>query len=128
MVNNSGPRDTHQMRHDNLILGFICHLAGRKCVLSRLFTSLPKCNYWNTRRKKQSSVLKTDGNWHSGMPKLEFQRTQNPTLHSPIPIWGLDARVAAYQRIWLDWDLATRLENRESVVFGRRNGGIEERW
>ncbi|GBL96224.1 hypothetical protein AVEN_171901-1 [Araneus ventricosus] len=28
--------------------------------------------------KKQSSVLKTDGNWHSGMTMLEFKRTQNP--------------------------------------------------
>ncbi|GBO25996.1 hypothetical protein AVEN_32198-1 [Araneus ventricosus] len=86
---------------------------------SRQFTSLPKWNFWNTGKKKQSSVLKTDGNWHSGMAKQEFQRTENPTLHAPIPIWSLDARVEAHQRICLDWDLATRLENRT-----RRVGGI----
>ncbi|GBM49822.1 hypothetical protein AVEN_238179-1 [Araneus ventricosus] len=62
------------------------------------------------------------------MTKLEFQRTENPTLHAPIPIWGLDATVAAHQTICLDWDLATRLENRKSAVWGRRNRGIEKRW
>ncbi|GBM01099.1 hypothetical protein AVEN_136647-1 [Araneus ventricosus] len=71
--------------------------------------------------KKQSSALKTDVNWHSGMAKLEFQRTQNPTLHGPIPIWGLNARVASHQRICLDWDLATWLENRKYAVWGRTN-------
>ncbi|GBN47568.1 hypothetical protein AVEN_160757-1 [Araneus ventricosus] len=29
------------------------------------------------------------------MAMLEFKRTQNSTLHAPIPIWGLDARVAS---------------------------------
>ncbi|GBM04481.1 hypothetical protein AVEN_197893-1 [Araneus ventricosus] len=91
--------------------------------LSRPFTSLPKWNYGTRERKKPSSVLKTDRNWHSGMAKLEFQRTQNPTLHAPILIWGIVARVAAHQRICLDWDHATRLENRKSAVWGRRNGG-----
>ncbi|GBM86466.1 hypothetical protein AVEN_125825-1 [Araneus ventricosus] len=67
--------------------------------LNRPFTSLPKWNFWNTGRKKQSTVLKTDGNCHSGMTKLKFQRTQNPTFHAPIPIWGLDKTVAAHQRI-----------------------------
>ncbi|GBN06976.1 hypothetical protein AVEN_12333-1 [Araneus ventricosus] len=52
--------------------------------------SLPKWNLWNTGRKKQSTVLKTAGNWHSGMAMLEFRRTQNPTLHAPIPVLGLD--------------------------------------
>ncbi|GBM40034.1 hypothetical protein AVEN_250505-1 [Araneus ventricosus] len=51
------------------------------------------------------------------MEKLQFQRTQNPSLHAPIPIRGLDARVAAHQRICLDWDLAGRL----AAVWGRRN-------
>ncbi|GBN14617.1 hypothetical protein AVEN_233555-1 [Araneus ventricosus] len=45
--------------------------------LSMPFTSLPKWNFWDTGRKKQSSVLKTDRNWHSGMAMLEFKRTQN---------------------------------------------------
>ncbi|GBM28128.1 hypothetical protein AVEN_224187-1 [Araneus ventricosus] len=63
-------------------------MLDRPTVLSRPFTSLPKWNFWNTGRKKQSSVLKTDGNWHSGMAMLEFKRTQNPTLHAPIPILG----------------------------------------
>ncbi|GBN08943.1 hypothetical protein AVEN_11944-1 [Araneus ventricosus] len=31
------------------------------------------------------------------------------------------ARVAAHQRICLDWDLAARLENRKSAVWWRRN-------
>ncbi|GBL92386.1 hypothetical protein AVEN_174682-1 [Araneus ventricosus] len=102
---------------------------GRSLLpFSRPFTSLPKWNFWNTGRKKQSSVLETDGNWYSGMTKLEFQRTQNPTLHAPIPIWCLDAMIAAHQRICLNWNLATRLENRKSAVWGRRNRGIEERW
>ncbi|GBM48817.1 hypothetical protein AVEN_114720-1 [Araneus ventricosus] len=52
---------------------------------------------------------------------------QNPTLFAPIPIWGLDARVVAHESICLDWNLATRLENRKSAVWGRRNRGIEER-
>ncbi|GBM29833.1 hypothetical protein AVEN_110349-1 [Araneus ventricosus] len=73
--------------------------------------------------KAIASLKKTDENWHSVMVKLEFQRTQNPTLHAPIPIWGLDSRVVAHQRICLDWDLATRLENRKSAVWGRRNRG-----
>ncbi|GBM22404.1 L-xylulose reductase [Araneus ventricosus] len=64
-------------------------------ALSRPFTSLSKWNFRNTGRKKQSLVLKTDGNWHSGMANLEFQRIQNPTLHAPIPIWGLDAKIVA---------------------------------
>ncbi|GBO00050.1 hypothetical protein AVEN_105397-1 [Araneus ventricosus] len=37
----------------------------------------------------------------------EFQRTQNPKLHPPIPIRDLEARV---QRIRLHWDLASRLK------------------
>ncbi|GBN91418.1 hypothetical protein AVEN_106087-1 [Araneus ventricosus] len=53
-----------------------------------------------------------------GVVELEFQRTQNPTLHAPIPTWGVDARVAAHQRIYLDWDLATGLVNRISAVWG----------
>ncbi|GBM59568.1 hypothetical protein AVEN_268746-1 [Araneus ventricosus] len=66
--------------------------------LSRPFTSLPKWVFWNTGRKNNRSVLKpmeidiVDS-------KLEFKRTQNPKLHAPIPIWGLDARVATHQRI-----------------------------
>ncbi|GBM40884.1 hypothetical protein AVEN_14805-1 [Araneus ventricosus] len=55
------------------------------------------------------------------LAKLEFQRTQNPTLQAPIPIWDLETRVAAHQSICRDWDLATRLENRKSAVWGRRN-------
>ncbi|GBM62596.1 hypothetical protein AVEN_243340-2 [Araneus ventricosus] len=79
-------------------------MLSRPEPLSRLFTSLSKWNFWNTGRKKQSSVLKNDGNWHSEMAKLEFQRTQSPILHALIPIWGLDARVAEHQRICLDWE------------------------
>ncbi|GBN62155.1 hypothetical protein AVEN_156071-1 [Araneus ventricosus] len=41
---------------------------------------------------------------------VEFQRTQNPKLHPPIPIWDLDGRIAVKQRICLHWDLASRLE------------------
>ncbi|GBM38390.1 hypothetical protein AVEN_184155-1 [Araneus ventricosus] len=41
---------------------------------------------------------------------VEFQRTQNPKLRPPIPIWDLDARVAVKQRICLYWDLASTLE------------------
>ncbi|GBN57255.1 hypothetical protein AVEN_136385-1 [Araneus ventricosus] len=59
-------------------------------ALSRPFTSLPKWNFWNTGRKKQLSVLKTDGNWNRGMAMLKFKRTQNPTLRASIPIWRLD--------------------------------------
>ncbi|GBM47029.1 hypothetical protein AVEN_152802-1 [Araneus ventricosus] len=71
--------------------------------------------------------LDTARTWHSGMAKLEFQLTLNPTLHLPIPIWGLDARVAAHERICLDWNLAKRLENRKSVwggeIGGSKTGG-----
>ncbi|GBL73538.1 hypothetical protein AVEN_159519-1 [Araneus ventricosus] len=74
-------------------------------------------------KEKAIASFKTDGNWHSGMAKLEFQRTKKPTLNTPIKIWDLDARVAAHQRICLDWDLATRLENRKSAVWGKRNKG-----
>ncbi|GBL83570.1 hypothetical protein AVEN_196404-1 [Araneus ventricosus] len=47
-----------------------------------------------------------------GLEVVEFQRTQNPKLHPPIPIWDLDARVAAKQWNCLHWDLdlASRLE------------------
>ncbi|GBM24027.1 hypothetical protein AVEN_33988-1 [Araneus ventricosus] len=90
--------------------------------LSRPFTSLPKWNFWNTGKKKQSSVLKTDGSWHSGMAKLEFKRTQNPTLHAPIPIWGIDARVAAHQRMYLHGDIKVKGRN-ESRNFPRRGRG-----
>ncbi|GBO20234.1 hypothetical protein AVEN_120150-1 [Araneus ventricosus] len=46
----------------------------------------------------------------NGLEFVEFQRTQNPKFHPPIPIWDLDARVAGEQRICLHWDLASRLE------------------
>ncbi|GBN81707.1 hypothetical protein AVEN_146757-1 [Araneus ventricosus] len=46
----------------------------------------------------------------NGLEVVEFQRTQNPKFHPPIPIWDLDARVAGEQRICLHWDLASRLE------------------
>ncbi|GBM65483.1 hypothetical protein AVEN_223581-1 [Araneus ventricosus] len=46
----------------------------------------------------------------NGLEVVEFQRTQNPKLHPPIPIWNLDARVAVKQRICLHWDLASMLE------------------
>ncbi|GBM53425.1 hypothetical protein AVEN_27333-1 [Araneus ventricosus] len=94
----------------------ICQ-ASSLCVLSGPFTSNPNWNFWNTGRKKQSSVLKTDGNcstwtpnwnfwdtgrkkpssvlktdgnWHSGLGKLEIERNKNPTPHAPIPIRGLE--------------------------------------
>ncbi|GBN74030.1 hypothetical protein AVEN_18813-1 [Araneus ventricosus] len=46
----------------------------------------------------------------NGLDVVEFQRTQNPKLHPPIPIWNLDAKVAGEQRICLHWDLASKLE------------------
>ncbi|GBM73107.1 hypothetical protein AVEN_198780-1 [Araneus ventricosus] len=60
------------------------------------------------------------------MAELESQRTQNPTIHAPIPIWGLDARVEKHQRICLDWDLATRLENRKSAVCGHFGASVND--
>ncbi|GBN90879.1 hypothetical protein AVEN_37182-1 [Araneus ventricosus] len=44
---------------------------------SRPFTSLPKWNFWNTGGKKQSSVLKTDGNWHSGIAGIQTNSKSN---------------------------------------------------
>ncbi|GBM01758.1 hypothetical protein AVEN_271994-1 [Araneus ventricosus] len=44
-----------------------------------------------------------------------FQRTQNPKLHLPIPIWNLDERVAGEQRICLHWDLSSRLELKPEI-------------
>ncbi|GBM40009.1 hypothetical protein AVEN_217605-1 [Araneus ventricosus] len=77
-----------------------------------------KMEFLNPRTKKHSSVLKTDGNWHSGMAKLKFQRTLKSNTSCTIPVWGLDARVAAHQRICLDWDLGRRLENWKYAVCG----------
>ncbi|GBM57059.1 hypothetical protein AVEN_157025-1 [Araneus ventricosus] len=58
---------------------------------------------------------------------VEFQRTQNPKLHPPIPIWVLDARVAVKQRICLHWDLASRLEIKlEFPRVGEEEHGWEE--
>ncbi|GBN17029.1 hypothetical protein AVEN_109524-1 [Araneus ventricosus] len=57
----------------------------------------------------------------------EFQRTQNPKLHPPIPIWNLDSRVAVKQRICLHWDLASRLEMKLEVPRVREEeGGWQE--
>ncbi|GBL96082.1 hypothetical protein AVEN_104321-1 [Araneus ventricosus] len=58
---------------------------------------------------------------------VEFQRTQNPQLHPPIPIWDFDARVAVKQRICLHWDFASRLEMKLEIPrVGRRRKGWEE--
>ncbi|GBN07946.1 hypothetical protein AVEN_10116-1 [Araneus ventricosus] len=46
----------------------------------------------------------------NGLKVMEFQRTQNPKLHPPIPNWDLDARVSVEQRICLHWGLTSRLE------------------
>ncbi|GBL96755.1 hypothetical protein AVEN_111883-1 [Araneus ventricosus] len=54
----------------------------------------------------------------------EFQRTQIPKLHPPIPIWGFDASVAVKQRICLHWDLASRLEMKlKTFRVGKRSVG-----
>ncbi|GBM76110.1 hypothetical protein AVEN_18944-1 [Araneus ventricosus] len=66
---------------------------------------------------KEKAIVSFKNRWE--LAKLEFQRTQN----SPIPIWDLDARVAAHQRICLDWGLVMLLENQKSAVWGRRNRG-----
>ncbi|GBN49839.1 hypothetical protein AVEN_241936-1 [Araneus ventricosus] len=63
----------------------------------------------------------------NGLEVLEFQLTQNPKLHPPIPVWDLDARVVVKQRICLHWDLASRLEMKleiprvEEKEVGRKN-------
>ncbi|GBN58012.1 hypothetical protein AVEN_82495-1 [Araneus ventricosus] len=55
---------------------------------------------------------------------MESKRTQNPRLHEPIPIRDTYARLAAHQRICLDWDLATRVENRKSAEWGDRRATV----
>ncbi|GBM81468.1 hypothetical protein AVEN_163628-1 [Araneus ventricosus] len=63
----------------------------------------------------------------NGLEVVEFQRTQNPKLHPPIPIWNLDARVAEELRICLHWDLASKLEmKREIPRVGEDQCGWEE--
>ncbi|GBN02442.1 hypothetical protein AVEN_177639-1 [Araneus ventricosus] len=58
---------------------------------------------------------------------IEFQRTQNPKLHQPLPIWDLDARVAIEQRTCLHWDLALRLEMKLEIPrVGEEERGWEE--
>ncbi|GBO45963.1 hypothetical protein AVEN_166717-1 [Araneus ventricosus] len=80
-------------------------------------------------RKTQSPVLKTDGNGHSRMAKLEFQRTQNPTLHAPIPIWGLYARVAEHHRICLDWEKSEiRRGEGGEIGWGGTKSGCSVLW
>ncbi|GBM92000.1 hypothetical protein AVEN_27599-1 [Araneus ventricosus] len=58
---------------------------------------------------------------------MELQRTQNPKLHPPIPIWDLDARVAAEQSICLHWNLASTLEMKLEIPrVWKEEGGWEE--
>ncbi|GBM37230.1 hypothetical protein AVEN_172926-1 [Araneus ventricosus] len=74
---------------------------------------------------RQGQKLKKFG--ANGLEVVEFQRTKNPKLHPPIPIWDLDARVAVEQRIYLHWNLASRLERKleipRVVVWWRRRLG-----
>ncbi|GBM54040.1 hypothetical protein AVEN_215411-1 [Araneus ventricosus] len=60
---------------------------------------------------------------------VEFQRTQNPKLHPPLPIWDLHARVEGKQSICLHWNLASRLEMKLEIPRvgeeERRMGGIQ---
>ncbi|GBM18390.1 hypothetical protein AVEN_72733-1 [Araneus ventricosus] len=63
----------------------------------------------------------------NGFEVMEFQRTQSPKRHPPIPIWDLDARVAVKQRICLHWDLASRLEMKLRIPrLGEEENGCEE--
>ncbi|GBM56208.1 hypothetical protein AVEN_47272-1 [Araneus ventricosus] len=63
----------------------------------------------------------------NGLEVVEFQRTQNPKLYPPIPVWNLDARVAVKQRICLHWDLASRLEIKLEIPrVGEEELGWEE--
>ncbi|GBO34303.1 hypothetical protein AVEN_91588-1 [Araneus ventricosus] len=62
----------------------------------------------------------------NGLEVVEFQRTQNPKLHPPIPIWDLDARLVGEQRIYLHWDLASRLEMKLEIL--PCGGGGEKGW
>ncbi|GBM24753.1 hypothetical protein AVEN_100622-1 [Araneus ventricosus] len=63
-----------------------------------------------------------------GLKVVEFQGTQNPKLHSPIPVCDFDARVAGEQRICLHWDLASRrLEMKLEIPnVGRRRSGVDD--
>ncbi|GBM63779.1 hypothetical protein AVEN_8874-1 [Araneus ventricosus] len=64
-----------------------------------------------------SQLLRFGISGANGLELLEFQRTQNPTLHPPIPIWNLDARLGTKQRICLHWDLASRLEMKLEIPY-----------
>ncbi|GBM36316.1 hypothetical protein AVEN_212875-1 [Araneus ventricosus] len=46
---------------------------------------------------------------------VEFRRTQNPKLYKPIPIWGIDSKVAVKQRICLHWDLVSKVETKLEI-------------
>ncbi|GBM24050.1 hypothetical protein AVEN_163216-1 [Araneus ventricosus] len=60
----------------------------------------------------------------NGLEMVEFQRNQNPKLHSRIPFWDLDARVAVKQRICLYWDLASRVEMKLEIPRVGQEEGV----
>ncbi|GBO10342.1 hypothetical protein AVEN_40223-1 [Araneus ventricosus] len=108
----------------NVILRLLT-TPGGLLLLRRAFSAVPICNFWTREGKTFRQCEKPMKFGANGLEVVEFQRTQNPKLHPPVPISDLDARVEVKQRICLHWDLASRQERKLKIP---RVGEEENQW